>query len=137
MGTCNLPHKVGIFPLGNARCFPHCLSHPWSQASAEPRPLPEASSHSSAHKSSFSSELPWLLQPVPRNFERNYIAGSVTCCCCMCVYFGSKTRWKPWSQTGTISCPFVVVVFKNLYFFFTTLFLSPFDTKKDYPGIYL
>lgn len=43
-----------------------------------------------------------------------------------------------WSQTTvTMFSPFAVVVFKNLGFFFTILFLSPFDTKKDCPGIYL
>lgn len=68
------------------------LVSPSSQASAKPRPLPEASLHSSTHVSSFSSELPRPFEPIPRNCGLNYIAGSVTCCCCMCIYFGSKTR---------------------------------------------
>ena len=66
----------------------------------------------------FSSEPPLPWQPGPRNFGRNYIAGSATCCCCMCVYFGSKTELKPWSQAGTVFCPVVVVVEGPVLFLF-------------------
>lgn len=90
--------RLGSLPSGTfAASFLPVSRSP--RASAEPQPLRNPW-HSSAHKSSFSHELPWPLQSIPGNFGRNYTAGSVAFCCCVCVYFGSKTKLKPWAQTG-------------------------------------
>ena len=102
--------------LQNAHFFPLCPSHLHHKPQLSPSPLQKPPLFP-LPMWAFSSKLPLPWQPGPRNFRRNYTVGSATCCCCMRVYFGSKTKLKPWSQTGTVFRP-VVVVFKDLYFFF-------------------